>query len=137
MAETPITVFYDGHCGLCHGLVRFLIARDHPGDKFAFAPLQGEYCAAVIPQAERQRLPDSVVVRSDDGQLLVKTAAVLYVINRIGGAWHAIGMALSLLPTSILDFGYDSVARIRRRLFSTPASTCPLVPANVQGRFRP
>ena len=30
MAETPITVFYDGHCGLCHGLVRFLIARDHP-----------------------------------------------------------------------------------------------------------
>jgi predicted DCC family thiol-disulfide oxidoreductase YuxK len=72
MPELPITVFYDGHCGLCHGLVRFLLARDPAGSKFDFAPLQGDYCAATIPPAELQRLPDSVVVRTHDGQLLVK-----------------------------------------------------------------
>ncbi len=137
MAESPITVFYDGHCGLCHGLVRFLIARDRSGDKFAFAPLQGEYCAAAIPQAERQRLPDSVVLRTNDGQLLVKSSAVLYVLMRVGGAWRGVGMGLSILPTSILDFGYDCIARIRRRLFGTPANTCPLVPADLRNRFRP
>ena len=133
MADIPITVFYDGHCGLCHGLVRFLIARDPTGGKFDFAPLQGEYCARVIPQV--QHLPDSVVVRTDEGQLLVKSAAVLYVLRRIGGAWRTIGVALKMLPTSILDFGYDCVARIRRRLFRAPADTCPLVPATLQNRF--
>jgi len=137
MAETPITIFYDGHCGLCHGLVRFLIAKDPTGDKFDFAPLQGEYCAAAIPQAERQQLPDSVVLRTDDGQLLVKSTAVLYVLMRVGGAWRAIGMGLNILPISMLDFGYDCVARMRRRLFSTPANSCPLVPAHLQNRFRP
>jgi len=137
MAETPITIFYDGHCGLCHGLVRFLIAKDPTGDKFDFAPLQGEYCAAAIPQAERQQLPDSVVLRTDDGQLLVKSTAVLYVLMRVGGAWRAIGMGLNILPTSMLDFGYDCVARMRRRLSSTPANSCPLVPAHLQNRFRP
>jgi len=136
MADTPITVFYDGHCGLCHGLVRFLIARDPIGEKFDFAPLQGEYCATAIPQAVRLSLPDSIVVRIDEGKLLVKSAAVTHILKRIGGPWRAIGMGLSVLPTSIIDFGYDSIARMRRRLFSTPANTCPLVPAHLQKRFR-
>lgn len=137
MAESPITVFYDGHCGLCHGLVRFLIARDPSGSRFDYAPLQGEYCATAFPQAQRRRLPDSVVVRTHDRQLLVKSAAVLYVLMRIGGPWHAVGIALKMLPPSLLDFGYDGIARMRRRLFSTPANTCPLVPANLQDRFHP
>jgi predicted DCC family thiol-disulfide oxidoreductase YuxK len=137
MADTPITVFYDGHCGLCHGLVRFLIAKDPTGEKFDFAPLQGEYCAAAIPHAQRQRLPDSVVVRTAGGQLLVKSAAIVHVLKRVGGPWRAIGTGLGVLPTSIIDFGYDCVARMRRRLFNSPSNTCPLVPANLQKRFRP
>lgn len=137
MAESPITVFYDGHCGLCHGLVRFLIARDPSGRRFDYAPLQGEYCARAIPQAQRRRLPDSVVVRTHDRQLLVKSAAVLYVLKRIGGAWRAIGIVLKILPPSLLDRGYDFIARVRRRLFSTPATTCPLVPPDLRHRFHP
>jgi predicted DCC family thiol-disulfide oxidoreductase YuxK len=137
MAETPITVFYDGHCGLCHGLVRFLIARDPGGSRFDYAPLQGEYCATAISQAQRQRLPDSIVVRTHDRQLLVKSAAVLYVLMRIGGPWHAVGIALKMLPPSLLDYGYDFIARMRLRLFSKPAATCPLVPPELQHRFHP
>jgi len=137
MADTPITVFYDGHCGLCHGLVRFLIARDPTGEKFDFAPLQGEYCAQAIPQAERQRLPDSVVVRTDAGELLVKSAATIYLLKRIVGPWRAIGAIVAILPHSLLDFGYDSIARLRHRLFSTPENSCPVVPADLQKRFHP
>jgi len=137
MAETPITVFYDGHCGLCHGLVRFLIARDPTGEKFDFAPLQGEYCASTIPQAARQHLPESVVVRTASGELRVKSAAVLYVLGRTGGVWQVIGMTFNVLPQSVLDIGYDCVARLRRRLFSAPPNTCPMVPPNLQERFHP
>ncbi len=137
MADTPITVYYDGHCGLCHGLVRFLLARDPSGEKFDFAPLQGEYCAKTISPTERQRLPDSVVVRTADGQLLVKAAAALHLLVRIGGCWRAIGAILAMLPNPLLDFGYDCIARVRRRLFSTPENTCPLVLPNLQNRFHP
>jgi predicted DCC family thiol-disulfide oxidoreductase YuxK len=136
MAETPITVFYDGDCGLCHGLVRFLIARDRTGDKFDFAPLQSEFCSATISQTVRRGLPDSVVIRTPDGSLLIKSAAVLYVLKRIGRFWRIFSMTMNIVPTAVLDFGYDFVARMRRRLFSTPTSTCPLVPTNLQNRFR-
>jgi predicted DCC family thiol-disulfide oxidoreductase YuxK len=137
MTESPITVFYDGHCSLCHGFVRFLLARDPSGSRFDYAPLQGEYCATAIPSGQRQGLPDSVVVRTHDRQLLVKSAAVLYVLMRIGGPWYAVGAALKMLPPSLLDFGYDVIARMRRRLFSTPANTCQLVPANLPARYHP
>ncbi len=137
MAEMPITVFYDGHCGLCHGLVRFLIARDPTGEKFDFAPLQGEYCAATISQAARRGLPDSVVVRTAAGELRVKSAAVLYILERTGGVWRAIGVALSVLPNAMLDIGYDFVARMRRRLFRAPPNTCPMVPRSLRERFHP
>ncbi|MGZ8426538.1 MAG: thiol-disulfide oxidoreductase DCC family protein, partial [Candidatus Binatia bacterium] len=69
--------------------------------------------------------------------LLVKSAAVLYVLMRIGGAWRAIGIALKILPPSLLDGGYDFIARMRRRLFGTPAANCPLVPPDLRHRFHP
>jgi len=137
MADTPITVFYDGHCGLCHGLVRFLIVRDPDGAKFQYAPLQGEYCVQVISHTQRQNLPDSIVVRTDEGKLLVKSAAVVYLLKRISGLWYMVGVVLEILPTKLRDFGYDCSARVRRRLFSTTENTCPLVPPNLQNRFHP
>src|SRR5579885_2416758 len=35
----PELIFYDGHCGLCHGFVKFALARDREGARFRFAPL--------------------------------------------------------------------------------------------------
>ena len=35
-------IFYDGHCGLCHAAVRFVVARDDREEGFVFAPLGGE-----------------------------------------------------------------------------------------------
>ena len=137
MPDPLVTVFYDGHCGLCHGLVRFLLARDPSGNKFDFAPLQGEFCAAAIPVSQRSGLGDSVVVRSSDGQLLVKSAAVLYLLHRIGGSWRAVGMIAGILPRRLRDHCYDFIARHRRRLFSAPPAACPLLPPGLRQRFHP
>ena len=35
----PERLFYDGTCALCHGAVRFVLARDRDGSAFRFAPL--------------------------------------------------------------------------------------------------
>ena len=40
-------VFYDGVCGLCSRLVRFLLRRDRDG-RLLFAPLQGGLARAVL-----------------------------------------------------------------------------------------
>jgi predicted DCC family thiol-disulfide oxidoreductase YuxK len=135
MPKPLVTVFYDGHCALCHGFIRFLLARDPLGIKFDFAPLQGEFCAATIPDSERTRLPDSVVVRRPDGQLLVKSQAVEYVLNRIGGFWRLCGSVAGLLPRNLLDGCYDGVAAARRKLRGVPPDICPAVAPELRARF--
>lgn len=129
------TVFYDGHCGLCHGFVRFLLARDPAGTKFNFAPLQGAYFAAAVPESQRANLPDSVVVKTADGQMLVRSDAVLYLLRRLSGVYRVPAVAIGVLPRGLLDCCYDGIATLRRKLFPKPADLCPVMPADWRGRF--
>lgn len=134
-ALEPDRVFYDGTCGLCHGFVVFLLARDPDGSRFRFAPLQGTTFAALVPEAERARLPDSVVIRTNDGRLLVRAAGVAHALRRLGGAWPWVAGAIAIVPAFAADAAYDLVARLRRRLFRRPDDACPVVPIGLRGRF--
>lgn len=113
-----------------------MIRRDREGG-FRYAPLQGATFAAAVPAATRVALPDSIVVRAADGRLLVRSAAVLYVLRRLGGGWARIAAAAALVPGPLRDLIYDGVARVRRSLFARPASVCPIVPAPLRDRFDP
>jgi predicted DCC family thiol-disulfide oxidoreductase YuxK len=127
-------VFYDGHCGLCHGFVRFLLRVDRTGT-FRFAPMQGETFAASVPEAMRRNLPDSIVVPAADGRFLMKSTAVLYVLDRLGGGWRVLASLLRLMPRAVRDVVYDGIAAVRHRLFAPPPATCPLVPPGLRDRF--
>lgn len=129
------TIFYDGHCGLCHRTVRFLLAKDHSGERFRFAPLASNAFAAAVPEAQHQTLPDSLVVLTGAGNLLTRSTAVSYLLRRLGGFWRVLGEMLACVPAPLRDRGYDSMARIRHRLFPPPAQACPLVPAELRERF--
>ena len=129
-------VFYDGHCGLCHGTVKFLVARD-PEAHFRFAPLDGPTFAALAAEAGRSELPDSLVVVRADGAWLFRSEATVHVLERLGGVWRGLGRALGLVPTALRDAGYDLVARVRRRLFGTPSDACPQLPPELAARFDP
>ena len=128
-------IFYDGHCGLCHRLVRFVLAADRGGRAFRFAPLDGETFRTKVPVSARVNLPDSVVVPAADGTLLVRSAAVLHILQRLGGFWRALGAVIRLIPRTLLDRVYDWVARIRFRLFARPSEVCPVMPAELRRRF--
>lgn len=135
MTDGPDTVFYDGACGLCHGFVRFLLARDPDGLRFRYAPLDGATFRALVPEDLRAGLPDSVVVRTADGALLVRGTAVLRALRRLPAPWSAAAEALAALPKGALDWGYDRVAGVRRRLFAKPPDVCPAVPSELRSRF--
>jgi len=128
-------VFYDGGCGLCHRVVRFAIAHDADGSRFRFASLDSEGFRRRVPAASRAGLPDSIVALTPDGTLLVRSAAVMHVLERVGGGWKVVGRLLRLVPRRVGDAGYDMVARIRYRLFRRPTDTCPVTPPELRTRF--
>jgi len=130
-------LFYDGHCGLCQRSVRLILAEDATGSAFRFAPLQGETFSSLVPAKEREALPLSLVVRTEKGTLLTRSAAVLHIMRRLGGVWRLLAGLLVLLPVGLRDRLYDGVARIRHRLFARPAETCPLMPPHLRARFDP
>jgi predicted DCC family thiol-disulfide oxidoreductase YuxK len=122
-------VYYDGTCALCHGFVRFMIAEDPRGEAFRFAPL------AELSESERAGLPDSVVVRTSDGRTLVRSAAAIHVLRRLGGFSRVAGELLRVVPRPLRDLAYDGVARVRKRVFGTKVEACPMLPRHLRARF--
>ena len=137
VAKIPDLVFYDGHCGLCQRSVRLILAEDSTDAAFRFAPLQGETFQALLPAKERDALPLSLVVRTEQGTLLTRSAAVLHIMRRLGGVWRLLAGLLVLLPARPRDGLYDGVARIRHHLFARPVEACPLMPPQMRARFDP
>ncbi len=135
-AFAPETVFYDGHCGLCQRTVRFLLAED-PADSFRFGPLHGDTMQSTLSEAARTALPDSLVVRTEEGALLLRSNGVIHILRRLGGLWRFCGEALAFVPTVPRDAGYDAVARVRRLLFAPPPEACPVRPRELAARFLP
>lgn len=137
MTQPTAIVFYDGHCGLCHRTVRWLLWADPRGQHFVFAPLGGETFAARIDPAQAATLPDSVVVRTADGQVFTRWRAIRWLLARLGGPWRLLGWSLAWLPNRLGDAGYDAVAALRHRLFAPPPDACPLVPPALRPRLLP
>jgi predicted DCC family thiol-disulfide oxidoreductase YuxK len=130
-------LFYDGHCGLCHGAVKFVVKRDRAGNAFRFAPLQGPTFEARVPAERRASLPDSIIVLTNEGTLLARSDAFLHILRRLGGGWKALAGALALIPRVVRDAAYDFIARIRYRIFGKRDELCPIVPPELRARFDP
>lgn len=133
-SESSDLLLYDGLCGLCDGFVQFVARRDR-GGVFRFAPLQSPVAARRLAAvgAELAGLPDTVVLLSGS-RLLLRSAAALRVLGRLGGGWRLLAGVLWLVPAGLRDAGYDLVARQRSRLFGR-RSECRLPDGSLRSRF--
>jgi predicted DCC family thiol-disulfide oxidoreductase YuxK len=131
----PEMLFYDGHCGLCHRTVLFVLRRDLEGRAFRFAPLQGETFRARVPAEKRAGLPDSIAILAADGSLLVRSAATIRILERLGGHWNTLASVLRAIPRPVRDAAYDFIARIRYRVFGRRDDLCPITPPKLRARF--
>ncbi len=129
-------VFYDGECGFCHWSVRFLAARDREGC-FRYAPLGGPTFEKLVPEVRRAALPDSLVVHTADGRVLVESPALLHCLRRLGGGLALVARLLALLPRTFRDAAYAAFARRRRRLFGRPDDACPIPSGALRTRLDP
>lgn len=128
-------IFYDGDCGVCHWSVGFVARHDRTGEAFRFAPLGGEAFRANVPPEVGDNLPDSMVVHTRDGELLLRSDGVVYIFKRLGGFWKLLGRLLALVPRPIRDYGYDRFAERRHRLAKKPEGVCPMMPPELRPRF--
>ena len=113
-------ILYDGVCGLCNRLNRFVLERDAVA-VFQFASLQSRLGQSILRGYGRD--PDKletlyVVVNygSESAVLLSKSRAALFVLKTLGGPWR-LAASLGVLPHRLLDWAYDLVARHRYRVF--------------------
>ena len=111
-------VLFDGVCGFCDRMVRWLLARD--GGRFVYAPLQGRSAAAL--RARHPEIPDEletfVYVEAADGdeRVYLRSDAMFRVIGQLGPPWRWLA-ALRHLPRVLTDLGYTWFVRWRYRLF--------------------
>ncbi|RIK99312.1 MAG: thiol-disulfide oxidoreductase DCC [Proteobacteria bacterium] len=130
-AVHPILLF-DGVCNLCHGAVRFVLARDRAA-RFRFAPLQSELGRAL---AARHGIDagalDSVVLVDSDGAH-VKSGAAIGVLRALGPPW-SLAWPLAWIPRALRDAAYDFVARRRYGWFGR-RDACPAPPPAWRDRF--
>jgi predicted DCC family thiol-disulfide oxidoreductase YuxK len=130
-------VLYDGVCGLCNRLVRFLLHFDR-NDRFLFAPLQSDFAVALLSKHGINAADlNSVSIVTDYSlpaeRAFTKSDAVLRASWDLGGIWR-IGELGRLLPRTVRDWFYDRVARNRYRLFGK-YDTCPLPRPEHRAKF--
>jgi predicted DCC family thiol-disulfide oxidoreductase YuxK len=126
-------LFYDGVCGLCDRLVQFVLAHDRRA-RFAFAALQSRLAEETLARFGKDpRDLDTVYVLAADGRLLHKARAILFVLGQLGAPWSWARLC-GLLPTRLLDWSYDRVAKNRYRMFGR-RDACRLPSAEERSRF--
>lgn len=128
MQDHDIILFYDGECGVCNRLVRWILDRD-TSRRFHFAPLQGEIAAKTIPF----RVNLDTVVLADHGKYLIKSTAILRALSHLPFPWPIVSL-LRFVPRFIRDWAYDTFAK-RRHNFSM--AQCRLLTPDERPRFLP
>lgn len=124
-----VIVCFDGTCGLCHGLVRFLLARD-PEGIFRFAALASGTARTLVGPALSAE--DTLVVLAE-GRTFLRSEAVLELARHLPAPWRWAGLA-RVLPLRFRDLGYRLVARNRFRIFGR-VKVCPVPGPAVRDRF--
>lgn len=121
-------MLYDGECGLCSRLNRFVVPRDRR-KVFRYAPLQGGAARDALRRHGREPDLDTffVVCALDTPQeaLLARSDAAAFVLRELGGVWRAAAL-VRFLPRRLRDGAYDIIAQRRYALFgrADPAA-CP------------
>jgi predicted DCC family thiol-disulfide oxidoreductase YuxK len=107
-------VFFDGVCGICNKFVDFCLRKDKK-NLLKFSPLQNEKFKVLSQEMGLKEIPDSIVFY-DGEKTWFKSAAVLKILNKIGGIWK-LSAFFFIFPEFLRDPVYDFIAANRYKWF--------------------
>lgn len=113
MSRGENIVYFDGVCGLCNKFISFLLWADRKKNVLMFATLQG--AKAKDLKLDNENLLGSIVYQKD-GQVFLKSSAVLKILKEIGGVWNLL-LVTYLIPRFVRDWIYDIIANNRYTFF--------------------
>jgi predicted DCC family thiol-disulfide oxidoreductase YuxK len=129
-------VLYDGFCGFCDRMVRWLLDRDR--GRLAYAPLQGPTAAEL--RARHPEIPEALetLIYVETGEngfetVSMRSEAVFRLAAQLAPPWNALAW-LRWLPRPLTDLAYRSFARHRYRLFGR-LDDCRLPSPEERSRF--
>lgn len=112
-------VFYDGQCRVCNYWVGWILQKKK-SSHFMFASLDSEFATEFFEYYNYSIPKDTMVVWSNDLRFLVKSDAVIYILNQISPSSISSGI-IRLFPKPIRDVGYTIFAILRKLL---PITKC-------------
>ena len=137
-ATRDAVLLYDGRCGLCARSVQFVLRHERASQRLRFATLQGPHGSGALAMQPPLAGIDSVVwiEPSSDGsdRVLVRSDAVLAVLDHLGGGWRWLARVGRLVPRLSRDALYQVAARYRYRVFGRDGS-CLLPTPDQRARF--
>lgn len=130
-------LLYDGLCGLCNRLNRFVLTHDRR-EIFDFASLQSDVARAKLAAfgVDSAALTTMYVIVGYDSAspaLLQRGRAALFVAKMLGAPWSWLGIA-RVFPDALLNWSYDVLSRNRHRLFGR-TNVCEVPAPDVRARF--
>jgi predicted DCC family thiol-disulfide oxidoreductase YuxK len=126
----PMLVF-DGDCGFCHHVVRFILAHEYRND-LLFIPRNSALGLSLREQYHLQKVESLLWI--EDNRAFIEWQAVAHTAAYVGGIYARLASVAGLLPDALLNAGYRLIARIRKRLAGPPRH-CLLLSAAQQTRF--
>ncbi len=114
---------FDGTCGLCDRIVKFLKKRDH-AKRITYVASQSPEGQAIIEAEDLTSFDNDTVIFIDAGYCYFQSTAAIKALSALGGKWkHA--MLLLKLPVCCRDNIYRLIARKRYFLFGR-VNTCEI-----------
>jgi len=130
--ENKKIIFYDGVCNMCNSFVNTIISLDKKNQLF-FSPLNGKIAKKLLKKhSEKIKNIDSVIFYSHS-KISVKSKAVIDIINSLGSLYKIISI-LNIIPSLLLDYIYDLVAKNRYSWFGKKSS-CPMPDKKIVSQF--
>ena len=125
-------ILFDGVCNFCNASINFIIDHD-PEKHFKFAPLQSDFGQKILRQFNKDTEDFDSVILFKNNQLYQKSEAALEITQYLSGFWKYLAI-FRILPTFILNFFYDIIAKNRYRIFGKSES-CRMPTPDLKERF--
>jgi predicted DCC family thiol-disulfide oxidoreductase YuxK len=137
-----LLVIFDGQCGLCNRVVRWLVRHDQR-DRLRFVASESTSVAGLLTRQgidapDSESGPATILVVREFGHatevVLVRSEAVLALLAELPRPWPSVAAALRWIPRPVRDLGYRLIARWRYVLRGRLAQ-CPLPTAENRVKF--
>jgi predicted DCC family thiol-disulfide oxidoreductase YuxK len=124
-------ILFDGTCAFCERSVRFIATRDR--GYFKFGASQNPEGRALLERFGTTREAAQSIILIEDGQLYLRSTAVLRIAGKLTWPWRLAG-ALLIVPPPLRDAVYRVVAAIRRQI-AGESNACDVPPPEIRARL--